>query len=151
MHFTGDLTLDAAAVYTWELGSLGTHSGVDSDLLSISGSGKTMTFGEGSSLVLNFVTGVLGPDSDEQGFWLTNHEWLIASATGGATLVNEGLTLADPAPYENGIFTIVDRGNQIFLSYTTVPEPSSLILSLAGAGLVLRRRRPRQRNFPHPE
>jgi len=141
MHFTGDLTLDAAAVYTWELAAYGTNSGTDSDLISISGSGKTMTFGSGSLLELNFIEGVLGPDTEGNGFWLVDHEWVIARASDGATLVNDGLSLADTATWANGTFTIVTRGNEIVLSYNAVPEPSALLLSIAGLGFIARRRR----------
>ena len=141
MHFTGDLTLDAAAVYTWELAAYGTNSGTDSDLISISGSGKTMTFGSGSLLELNFIEGVLGPDTEGNGFWLVDHEWVIARASDGATLVNDGLSLADTATWANGTFTIVSRGNEIVLSYNAVPEPSALLLSIAGLGFIARRLR----------
>lgn len=141
MHFTGDLTLDTAAVYSWELAAYGTNSGTDSDLLSISGAGKTMTFSSGTLLELHFIEGVLGPDDEGNGFWLVDHEWVIARASDGASLVNEGLILADTSPWANGGFTILNRGNEIILSYSAVPEPSALLFSIVGLGLLVRRRR----------
>ena len=144
LTFTEDVTFQAGSIYEWELGAYGTQAGTDSDLLVVSGNGNTMTFDAGALISLNFVDGVADPNSTGDGdFWLSNHQWTIGEVREGATIIDSGLFFSGAYDFENGSFSLGMDGENLVLSFTAIPEPSTvglMIGAVALAGCLLSRR-----------
>lgn len=124
----GDLAFATTAVYEYEIGA----TPATSDLINLTGTGRTVSFG--STLDL-FLTNPGGAD------------------VGGQTYVLIDYTGADPAALPainftgplSGDVSIDSAGSQIVLT-NVVPEPGSIALAaIAGAGLLLRRRKASRR------
>jgi hypothetical protein len=74
-----------------------------------------------------------------------NYSWDFVTADGGITgfdptvfTVNASNFLND---FQGGSFSVVHSGNSLAISFSAVPEPSSLLMVACGLGLLLPRRR----------
>ena len=86
-------------------------------------------------------------------FWGSSHSWKITdfSGAGTATLANytiSGTTFADSTgalldPTTQGSFSITNDGQDVFMLFTAVPEPTMTVAALSTLGLVIAMRRRR--------
>ena len=149
--FNANLTYEAGAVVNWELiandiGSPGTN--YDQILLP---SGN-LNFADPTTLSLSFDA--LGSDVQwSDPFWDVNKSWTIYDLSGGTTSnignLSIGGSLLDSSgnelsPTERGFFTTSLVGQDVVLTFNAVPEPSTIVLALAGlacGGRLMRRRK----------
>ena len=127
---SGSLDLSGGGNVTWQLGALADDvtgvAGSDFDLINAPSS--TITLGGSSQLTLDFsLLGTAGPDSADS-FWTEDHSWTVASSATGTTgnfasLVN--------SVFATGSFSTSLDGDNVVLSFSAVPEPSSVAM-LAG-------------------
>jgi fibronectin-binding autotransporter adhesin len=137
----GSMDMSAGANMNWELAALKDDAtpglpGTDYDLTTVS---NALTLGGTSKLTLSLGTNV--PSADP--FWSSSHSWkVIDVGPSGATSGNFAV-LADGGPYTQGAFsTSVDGGGDVYLNFTAVPEPGTIVmLLLAGLAFAAYRRR----------
>lgn len=135
--------------YAWEINNFtGTNAGVDFDRVTIGGA-LDLTGGSGA-YVLNILSLDQGTNltGDAANFSENSFSWTVLSAGGPITgfnaanwtIVKTGFTNA-----ELGTFVLSQNGNNLDLTYTPIPEPSSyaLIGAVGALGLVATRRRRR--------
>jgi fibronectin-binding autotransporter adhesin len=137
-HLTaGATTFAGGGGYVFEINDASGTAGTNWDLLSVSGilavsatSGSPFQVGL-SSLTLSNNPGLL-----------TNfngglpYSWQFASATGGITGFSAAAFSVDTSSFQNaftGTFSVTQTGNDLFLNYAPVPEPSTWALMLTGA------------------
>jgi hypothetical protein len=76
---------------------------------------------------------------------LSSGSWKILTASGGITGFDAAKFGLDLASFQNpfsGTWAVTNAGNDLFLTYTAVPEPSTYaLLALGGAALWAWRRR----------
>ncbi|MFK7770358.1 MAG: PEP-CTERM sorting domain-containing protein, partial [Mariniblastus sp.] len=145
--FVSDLTYTSTAVIDWELVA-DTEAGrrMNFDGIDVGGA---LTF-DGATTFDFIFSGVDFTDA----FWQADREWLVFS---GATSVNgfsSGMfnaSAANMASPTDGLFSLVQVGNDIFLDYafstTAVPEPTTTLMFGIGLGFIgLGRRRRRNSN-----
>ncbi|WP_428939595.1 beta strand repeat-containing protein [Fontivita pretiosa] len=133
----GDFTLAAGAIFDVEFGPT---SG-DSDLLQLTGAGKTLSVG---GALLRLLPVNFSPP-DQTNLSLT---YTIAIATGAGGTVNSSpfanivLIAGNQYSYSHdGVSaTITFNSSSISVHVSAVPEPSGLMLMLAAGGTLLRRR-----------
>jgi len=102
-------------------------------------------------LISTTGTGALGPISNFNP--LSSYSWEIVNATGGISgftpnAFNFNLSITNSAGFENstgvGYFFASQSGNDLFVNFTPVPEPSTWALLIGGAaalaGILFRRR-----------
>lgn len=153
--FAGDLSYTAGSSILWELGvnAVGIR-GTDYDGIDVGGAlsfaGAPVTFAPTFNAVGSTVDWT-------DAFWASDHlgvnGWLVYSGAASVAGIEnlsltaqgtwlDSLSVALPGP---ATFFLEQQGNNVFLSYSSVPEPSTyalLALSAAGlAGHVIRRRR----------
>ena len=130
----GNLTVggnvDFSGTYQWELGSLVDNAsgtaGTNWDLV-------TMSLGtlSGSAPTIS----IAGIDPTEDSFWKSSHVWNIVTGIGASTLSTTG---GDITGYDTqyGYFdtasAVGPTGGIMQLTWTPVPEPSSIVLLAAG-------------------
>jgi autotransporter-associated beta strand protein len=146
---TGNVNLSGAN-YLWEIGSLtdagagNTGAGTNFDQLALLSGGATTTLQLGGTLTVMF-NGVVDPN-DANLFWDSDHTWKVIDVTGATT--TGAITVANGNGWADGRGFISFVGNgitgdtgDVYVSFTTVPEPASLSLAAAGVCLLARRRR----------
>lgn len=131
LTFNSSVTFSSSSTLDIEAG--GSQSGVDFDLVTVSGSGNTLTIG-GATLVVN-------PTASAQ----TGVAYRVVEAVNGAVLdVSNffgGLT-NDQEYVASSVYKYIVRADtsHVEIEFTAIPEPTSLSL-LAFAGMMGRRRR----------
>jgi len=158
--FTNGLTYNGGAQFIWELAANTVNPddrGESFDGVNITGG--NLSFGGPVTMTLNFSTGVTWSNNLWSTDYLGTSGWLVYSLTGGGNITNfTNLSLANidwidsqsnvlSTARSGASFSLYQDGNDIYLNYTAVPEPSTyalLVLSAAGlAAHVVRRRRRR--------
>src|SRR5690606_7730413 len=146
MNFGSNLTLNNGGSLEIEIRAPAGTPGTDWDFVSIAGTFNLgdLTAGGYSLKVISLdlannpgaVSGLTDPTS-----------WIIASAGGGSTGFEETDFVIDISQFfGGGNFTLSSTANDLVLSFTPVPEPSTYALMMAGlalAGLGYRRRKSR--------
>jgi hypothetical protein len=164
LNVAGNVTWLGGGNYNWQtLNTVGT-TGTQWDLISATGALDLTALSIGSKFNINvWSLQSTGPDvnGDIANFDNTQtHQWLIAIAAGGITgftgteqfNINVGATNGT-AGFSNlldgGTFSVSQSGNELFLSYSAVPEPRTWALVapfLAGAVVAHRRRSARRQS-----
>lgn len=145
---TGAQTWGAGGTYLWEINALATSvpAGAEGaatgwDVAVINGP-LTITAGPGQ---FNLVIDSLVPLNN----WNNtgSYQWRIATASGGVTGFDPAAFNIDTTQFaaENplgaGSFHVTNVGNNVYLNFSPVPEPSvSALVAIAGLTLILRRR-----------
>lgn len=133
-----------------EINDVDAGAGLGWDFVSVTGAlGLTATSGskftlEIDSLTLANTAGAVGDFNAAN-----NYSWKFLSTTAGITGFAANAFAFDTSGFQNsltGTFSVSQSGNDLFLNYTAVPEPSSALLGLSGAFLFLNRRRRSIRN-----
>lgn len=145
---TGDLTLASGGGMVWEL-----FKNVDIqesptaafDQVLVGGN---LNFAGGNGITLDFGTTAGGSlVSWSNSFWDSNRSWLLYDVAGTTTGL-ENLSLLNSvfndaaggslvASRTNASFSLSQSGNDVFLNYNAIPEPSSSLLMVLGVvGLV---------------
>lgn len=158
LTFGNGLTLDAGSSTTWNLYANTNSSGDAGSLLgysqvAVTGGNLTVTSGATINLVFSGSgSTVLWTDP----FWSTSRSWTIVDYSGSGTETLANYTISNASfvdsgtqtldPVTQGSFSVSNNGQDMFLNFTAVPEPTSA--ALAGLGIVTtiaalaRRRRP---------
>jgi autotransporter-associated beta strand protein len=150
--FAAGLTYSTGATFVWELirndNNL-SNRGVFFDGVNVSDSPLSISSGATSSLVFNSAgSNVNWSDS----FWSANRSWLVFTSSAGITGSTFGSIIASADSSSNafganvGAFSWRIAGNDLFLDFTAVPEPTSLGGALVLLGLWAARRRPARRS-----
>jgi fibronectin-binding autotransporter adhesin len=141
-------TWNGGGIYVWELndatGTKGATSGTGWDWLNITG-GLTIASTELDKFTIQITS--LGLDNLPGSAANVTGEkmWVLATASGGITGFDPSNILLDLSHFTNdpGNFSVSVVGNDLILSYSAIPEPSTYavaIASLLGAIILLRRR-----------
>ncbi|MDX6766573.1 MAG: autotransporter-associated beta strand repeat-containing protein [Candidatus Methylacidiphilales bacterium] len=151
--YAAGLTQSTGSSFTWELNtndnSLGIR-GISFDGVDVSGGTLTIQSGATSALVFNGSgSSVLWSDT----FWDSSRQWLVYDNANAPTLASSGIFDTITLTLDSGSnslasiragssFSWSQSGNDIYLNYTAVPEPSTYAMVLGGlaALLCLRRR-----------
>ncbi len=153
----GPTTFAGGAAFAFELNDAAGTAGNNWDLLSISGA-LTITATPNNPFILNLASldwnnnpAVLANFNSS-----TPYTWQFVTATGGITGFTPGAFQYNASQFQNtldgGYFSVSQAGNDLFLNFTPVPEPSTYALLGLGLGaLALRLRRRAARVSPgHP-
>jgi fibronectin-binding autotransporter adhesin len=141
--------------YVWEINDVDAGIGVDPgwDWINISNQlNITSTSGNKFNIVVTSLTlaNSSGPVHDFNPF--SNYSWTIATAGGGVNGFDTSVLNINTSGFQNsfsGTFNLAMVGNDLNLTYTAVPEPSSLLLA-AGAAAAWWRRRSKRRKAVAP-
>lgn len=141
LSFNSGLTLAPGATFNVEVQTAGGARGADFDSINVTG-GLTFSATLGSPLTLNLssldATGVAGAVADFDP--ATNYAWLVAHSDGVTGFDRANISLVS-TNFTNslggGWFDVSMAGNDLFLSFTPVPEPSTYALLGLGLGAVL--------------
>lgn len=155
MVYTAGLTMQTGSNFGFDLYSNTTSNrGATGGFDGINVTGGALTIAQGVVFNLTF-NGTASTVDFTNAFWDTNQQWLIFDNTNAPTIPLSGniFTLGTISTDANGnsfsvtggAFAFLKSGDDIYLTYSTIPEPS--IWLLLGAGLtwlLICRRRPRQ-------
>jgi hypothetical protein len=147
----GSLTWAGGGTYQWEINDAIGSVGTNSDLVVVSGALGTLGI---SATALNpFVIDITGLNPLNAAGAVTNfnstssYVWTILTTSQGITGFDVAAFVLNTANFTNfnaigtGFFSLVQNGNNLDLTFTGVPEPTSGVALLAGVGLALGRRR----------
>ncbi len=142
--FTGDLTYSSGSIFEWEMATTPgtTTRGTDYDAVNVTG-----TLG-GSDAIFRVV--LSGSQDFTEGFWNSNQSWSdIFTAANGTTPKTDWANIFSGVQYYNAttgeLVAPTSQGSFGWagntLTWSAVPEPSSVLAGLLlGAGLLRRRR-----------
>lgn len=147
----GATTFAGGARFAFEINSVTGTAGTSWDLLGISGA-LTITATVGNPFIVDLTSLNLSNTAAlVSNFNAANsYSWLFASASGGVTGFSAGVFQYNASAFQNnlngGSFFVSNVGNDLFLNFTPVPEPSTYALLALGLGVivVLSRRRCRR-------
>jgi autotransporter-associated beta strand protein len=145
----------SAANVTWELwDDVEVNSPLAFDQVIVNGD---LTFSDSTQLILAF-TGTGSQVNWTDPFWNADRQWLLYDVAGTTTgFGNLGLTAANWQDAAGNLFTTArptasfsvfkpEASSDIYVSFTAVPEPSTVVLAaaaaLAAGAVSVRRRRP---------
>lgn len=148
--FAGGLTHDAGSTLAWELsGNTAAPSdrGTAYDAIDVTGGSLTVSSSSAMNLVFNGAGSTVNWSDP---FWASDRVWTVVDFTspspgtmsGVFTLGNVGLdsvgqSLQSVAGRESASFAVGRIGNAIVLTYSAVPEPSTIALAAAAAIAVI--------------
>jgi len=148
--FTGGLTFAPSGTYDIQVQSAAGPRGVGYDSIDVTGGLTfTATLGNPFTLSLHSLDMAGNPGQDVADFVNTNgYAWLVAHSDSLGGFDQNNITI-DTTNFTNGLgigaFNVSAVGNDIFLNFSPVPEPSTYALLGLGLGAVLfpvlRRRR----------
>lgn len=160
LTFGKGLAVEATSITQWYLlsntdavGSAGAPTGYSQTRVN----GGNLTLTSGAVINLNFQYLLSGTQLStvawSDSFWGSSHSWKITdfSGAGTATLANytiSGTTFADSTGAlldltTQGSFSITNDGQNVFMLFTAVPEPTMTVAALSTLGLVIAMRRRR--------
>lgn len=146
---TGSQIWDGGSIMTFEVSQAGGTEGAGWDKLLING-GLTINANAGSrfvidvsSLTLGGIQGNVGDFDNSQ-----SYSWRFVETTGGISGFSESAFDIQTGNFANdtglGDFNIVADANNLYLTFTPVPEPSTIAMGVLGGvmvfGSMLRRR-----------
>ncbi len=151
LTFSPGLTLDSGGTLALKFINATGTAGTDWDLVSVNGTlNLTATSGSPFNLTLASYSNTTGAPDLLAGFdSSSNYTWQIASGTSVTGFDPSAFTI-DTSSFQNslgtGQFFLTQSGNDLFLNFTPVPEPSTVaLLSLGASVLVVSGRRRRRR------
>ncbi|MBJ7260182.1 MAG: autotransporter-associated beta strand repeat-containing protein [Chthoniobacterales bacterium] len=152
--FANGLSYSNGSTFVWELNdNVNTGRGTAFDGVNVTGGTLTINTGVTNNLVFN---GAASTTVWNDVFWGSNQTWLVYSNALAPTLASanvfdtinvslDSLGNNFSTSLAGSSFSWSQTGNDLYLNYNTVPEPSTYaLLALAAAGLgarVMRRRR----------
>lgn len=160
LTFGKGLTADAASTTQWYLlsstdaaGAAGTTFGYSQARVT----GGNLTVAGGAALALNFQYLVGGTQVStvawSDPFWNANHSWRITDFSGSGTATVASYTISGTAFTDStgavldtgtqGSFSVTNDGQDVYLIFTAVPEPTTsvAVVSTGVLALVMLRRR----------
>ena len=148
LNVNGNLTMESGGNMVWELfaNTATQASPAVFDQVLVSGD---LAFAGGNGITLNFGTTAAGSTvAWSDSFWNSNRSFLIYDVAGSTTgfsnlsLLNTSFNDATGAALarSQGIFSLGQSGDSVFLNYNAIPEPSTgSMLGLGFTGLVITR------------
>jgi autotransporter-associated beta strand protein len=148
--FTSGLTLNTGSNFNFELiGNTSSGRGTNFDAVDVTGGTFTLQSGVNFNITLN---GTGSTVDFTNAFWTNNQSWLVFSNTNAPSIAdtinifNLGTVSVDSQGgiYTNyGSFSFSQSGNDIYLNWAPIPEPSTGILLAVGVAALwwLRRHR----------
>jgi autotransporter-associated beta strand protein len=131
--YSGGLTLETGSNFTFELiGNTTDGRGTNFDGVNVTGGTFTLQSGVNFNIILNGA----GSTTDfTNAFWSTDQSWLVFANTNApsiSSLFTVGTVSNDffgnPFSSTGGSFDFFQSGNDIYLQYVAIPEPSTWLL-----------------------
>ena len=155
LTFSNGLTLATNGSISFNLYDANGPAGTGYNLLTVSGGTLALTANPSSlSFDLNTIT-ISGTPAPALNFnAATGYSWMFATSASAITGFSAGQFDINPTGFANatggGTFSISETGNNLFLNFTPVPEPSTWALIITGVFSIVpyalsRRRRRRMR------
>ena len=151
--FSGSLSYNLGSQVLWELGA-NTESNTPTVMFDQIVVGANLSFIAGTAFNLSFdPTSTVSTVDWSDAFWLSDRSWLVYDVAGNTTgLDGVVLNVQDWLDGQGdsfssalvGSFSLSQVGQDVYLNYSAVPEPSTYGLLLGGlalAGAAIRRRR----------